>query len=276
MIYGKRGLLVRLLYLFTAVLFFCVNKAKRNNRSGIIVLCFHGVEENQKKKFARQMQIIEKRTVSIKNFYKPVKNNKQNLSICVTFDDAFANLLVNVIPIVDELHIPITIFIATDSLGTFPSWLQGSTHSDSKEMVMSVDQLLELKKNILVTFGSHTMSHPRLSQMQEDEMREELCLSRGTIQEIIHEQIYDLALPHGDYNDRVIRVAMEEGYKKIYTLDPIVYSCESNSAPHLVGRFSISPDVWPIEFYLTINGAYTWLYAWRSFVKNVSNLAHQR
>lgn len=275
MVHGKRGLLVRLLYLFAAVLYFFVNKVTRRNHGNVIVLAYHGVKKKQKKKFAQQMRMVDSHTVSGRCICQTEGNKNQSFLICVTFDDAFTNLLTNAIPVITELKIPITVFISTGSLGSFPSWLQGSRHPDSTEMVLSVEELLELKKNPLITFGSHTVSHPRLSQKPVEEMREELHVSRETLNEIIGENISNLALPHGDYSTDVVRVAIKEGYKRIYTLDPIVYSCESNSAPNLIGRFAISPDAWAIEFFLVINGAYAWLYAWRSFVKKIASLIHR-
>ncbi len=278
-IYGKRGLLVRLLYLVTALFFFCISKTIIKKRSNILVLCYHGVKGYQKNKFSRQMQRIKDRTVSINDLSKKsAKEHRKRLLLCVTFDDAFENLLTNAVPVTKALQIPVTIFIATGSLGCFPAWLQGSSHPDSTEMVMTAEQLLELKKNPLITFGSHTVNHPRLSLLQEKKMREELSVSRDIIQKIFCEPIpiNDIALPHGDYDDRVLRVATEEGYERIYTLEPLIYWSEINANHHLVGRFSMSPDVWPIEFFLTVNGAYSWLYNWRTFVNNVSKLAHRR
>ncbi len=276
-IYGKRGLLVRLLYLLTALLFFCISKTINKKCSKILILCYHGVKEYQKNKFSRQMQRIKDRTVSITDLSKKsAKEHRQKLLLCVTFDDAYKNLLTNAIPVTSALQIPVTIFIATGSLGRFPAWLQGSSHPDSTEMVMTAEQLLELKENPLITFGSHTVNHPRLSQLQEEKMREELSVSRNAIQKLFYKPINDLALPYGDYNDRVTRVATEEGYERIYTLEPLVYPSEINATPHLIGRFSMSPDVWPIEFFLTVNGAYSWLYKWRTFVNNIGKLAHRR
>ena len=127
-----------------------------------------------------------------------------------------------------------------------------------------------LKRNPQIAFGSHTMNHARLSQLQNKEIRQELRSSKDLISSIIGYQINELALPYGDYKENVIQIALEEGYQKIYTLEPAIYNSKIKFKSHIVGRFLMSPDVWLIEFYFTIKGAYGWLNYWRSLIKNKS------
>jgi peptidoglycan/xylan/chitin deacetylase (PgdA/CDA1 family) len=268
--YGKRGIAVRIIYLFVAALFFIIKKIKSNPQSGTIVLCYHGVTDIQRQRFICQMRMVGRRVIATKDLNNMQEYGHQAQTLCITFDDAFANLIPNVLPIINNLQIPITIFFATKSIGSFPTWLNETKHSDSCEMVMTVPQMLALKENPLIAFGSHTVSHPRLSQLQTEEIREELRSSRNTLKGILNIQIEDLALPHGDFNQEVLQIASEEGYKNIFTLEPVPYTPEVHPTSHKIGRFSMSPTVWPIEFYLTINGAYSWLAPWRSFIKKRS------
>jgi peptidoglycan/xylan/chitin deacetylase (PgdA/CDA1 family) len=265
--YGKRGIVVRIVYLFIAALFFIIIKIKKKQHTGTIVLCYHGVTEAQRERFSRQMCMVRRRTIATKDLNNMQEHAQQVSTICVTFDDAFANLISNVLPTINELQIPITIFIATKSIGSFPVWLDGTRHSDSCQMVMTVSQILALRENPFIAFGSHTSSHPRLSELRSEDIREELRSSRNTLKEILNDQIEDLALPHGNFNKEVLQIASEEGYNNIFTLEPVPYTSEANSIYPTIGRFSMSPMVWPIEFFLTINGAYSWLYTWRSFIK---------
>jgi peptidoglycan/xylan/chitin deacetylase (PgdA/CDA1 family) len=99
-----------------------------------------------------------------------------------------------------------------------------------------------------------------------NDLREQFRSSRRILEDILGERITAVALPHGAYNDAVIDVAIEEGYQKIYSLDPIVIGNDDRLSSPLIGRFSISPDDWIIEYYLTINGAYRWLAPWRTFL----------
>jgi peptidoglycan/xylan/chitin deacetylase (PgdA/CDA1 family) len=266
--YGKRGLFIRLAYLLVAIAFFFTSKIGRTKQKKKIVICYHGVKDIQKLRFYKQMVMIGRFVASKDLPSKSVHKNTHH-TVCVTFDDAFANLLSNVIPTIAYLNIPITIFIPTGSIGEIPKWLRGSEHPDSYEMVMSTTQILALKDESLVCFGSHTVDHLCLSKLGETDMRRQLRTSRENIARIIGKKITELALPHGCYNDVVVRLALEEGYENIYTLEPVLYDDDRTVSRHLIGRFSVSPDDWSAEFYLTINGAYVWLAQWRSFLNKI-------
>ena len=209
---------------------------------------------------------IKNRAISTKY----LANKLDNLSVCITFDDAFANLILNVVPIITEYQVPITIFIPAGNLGSPPEWLKNTDHTDRGEMVMTTIQLANLTDNPLVEFGSHTMNHRRLPELSEEEIRKELCLSRKIIGKITSRHIDAIALPHGAYNENIIQIALEEGYRQIFTLDPDVYIFQNRANIHRIGRYSISPDDWSIEFYLTINGAYSWLSKWRSLIRRAN------
>ena len=274
MVYSQRGMFLRLIYLVTALLCLIFSKIKRIQKSGYLILCYHGVEDMQRKSFADQVKRVSNRTVSTSNLDNPGGLHANELLICLTFDDSFVNLLSNVIPTVTELEIPITIFVPTGCLGTCPIWLSMTDHSDSNETILSVNQLSSLSKNPLVSFGSHTVNHPRLSTLNATEIREELLLSKKYIEKIVNHTVSELALPHGDYTVEVLNIAFELGYTKVYTLDPKIHSYVVNHQQQTIGRFSMSPDVWPIEFYLTVNGAYTWLFPWRAFIQKMKNCVY--
>lgn len=253
MVYAKRGKVVRLLYLLVACAYFSINKLFRSRKRGSVVLCYHGVTQCQQPAFARQMEEVTRNIVS-----------SGSLSVCLTFDDAFENLLLNVVPVITELEIPITIFIPTGCLGNCPSWLNG-VHPDSNEKIMTHEQISILSNSPFVTFGSHTVTHPHLTELDKEEIGKELHDSKRVVEDILGGEIEQLAYPHGDHNDDIDRVAFDLEYQKVYTLDPVV----QNTNDKVVGRFSMSPDVWPIEFFLTVKGAYSWLFPWRSFLKRI-------
>jgi len=254
-----------------SIFFFVVHRITGANKKKKIVLCYHGVTDTQKTKFYKQMAMVQNRVVASKDLDYPNEHKSQHMLVCLTFDDAFANLLSNVIPAITKLQIPITIFIPTGNLGKTPSWLQRSEHVDNQEMILSAMQIVALKANSLVRFGSHTVDHFHLSMLKEEEVRRQLLTSMEVISKILNTKVIELALPHGDYNEMVVQLAIEEGYEKIYTLEPVLYDDDHSADTPLLGRFSVSPDDWPIEFYLTTNGAYAWLAPWRTFCRNLRN-----
>jgi peptidoglycan/xylan/chitin deacetylase (PgdA/CDA1 family) len=192
--------------------------------------------------------------------------------VCITFDDAFANLLDNALPALKRYRIPAIVFAVADNLGEIPNWHMPQGHSESNEMVMTAEQLAAISKNSLVKIGSHTMTHPDLVKIRSEQIRTELVESKVKLESLLDICIEDLALPHGSYNEEVLTLAQEMGYKRIYTLDPQATDFEDGNP--IVGRFSMSPDAWNVEFMLTCAGAYAWLYPWRRFVRRLKGRIH--
>lgn len=264
-IYLRKGRLIRIFYgLISCVVWVAYRMVRKRTRC---VLCYHGISSKWKDRFALQVQSLSRmRGPSI----PASENSIANCRILPTFDDAFANLLDNAIPILERYRVPAVIFAVADNMGNHPRWTMPCGHPEIQEPTMKAAQLLEISKNPLIRIGSHTMTHPDLATIPEDRLRFELAESKRKLETIVGYPIEDLALPHGSYNDQVLLEALQAGYKRIYTLDPIPY--DQSSGNPLIGRFSMSPDLWRMEFRLTCAGAYSWLYPWRKVVRGIRTL----
>ncbi len=253
-VYGRRGNLIRILYLAGAAIWYVLTLGGRLGYNSIVVLCYHGIRPKQKQRFEQQMRRLNRGTPKVR----------------VTFDDAFENLLENALPLLNELHIPALVFAVPGNLGQSPQWDIAVDHPECKEKTMTAQQLKGVQ-NEWIAIGSHTQTHPDLSTLPPDQVRRELTESKRNLEQLLEKTVEDLALPHGACNDEVLRIAQEVGYGRIYTLEPKLNPC--NPGEGTMGRFSMSPDVWPIEFYLTCRGAYSWLRAFRRSVRFFRGLA---
>ncbi len=273
-VYGKRGVLVRLLYLMVAMLWYVLTLRGRLGCGSVVVLCYHGIPFDYRKGFQWQMSHISGKTVENPALVRAeTSQTMERPKICITFDDAFANLLDNALPALEQYRIPAIIFPVADNLGEKPQWHMLQGHPESNERIMTPKQLAAMSKNSLIKIGSHTLTHPELATIQSEQIRTELVESKKKLESALSICVEDVALPHGSYNDEVLTLAQELEYKRIYTLDPKVY--DSGSENPIVGRFSMSPDVWKIEFMLTCAGAYAWLYPWRRFIRQFRQCIHR-
>jgi peptidoglycan/xylan/chitin deacetylase (PgdA/CDA1 family) len=261
--YAKKGLLVRLAYLFIALCSFIMQRAF-GRPVGVVVLCFHSVITKQRPAFERQMQYIKKRAVSLDSI-KDASDTRA--PVVVTFDDAFECLLENVVPVVRDLQVPIAIFAVSGNLGKTPAWLSGSGHPDASLPTMSAEQLRQLAGQPGFVIGSHSTSHRRLGDLPAAEVEFELTTSKASLENVLGVTCDHLALPHGSYRPEVIQLAIRHDYRSVLTLDEI--ALPSRWPAGTVGRFSVSPDMWMIEFMLTVHSAYSWLYAWRSWIRRL-------
>jgi peptidoglycan/xylan/chitin deacetylase (PgdA/CDA1 family)/lipid II:glycine glycyltransferase (peptidoglycan interpeptide bridge formation enzyme) len=239
----------------------------RFRRDGVVALCYHGVSAKQRERFAWQMSKIRSRVVDLAECRASTSSCAKLPYVSMTFDDAFANLMENALPILEQYQIPATIFAVADNLGCLPRWEMPDGHPESTERTMTDEQLVTVSKNPLIRIGSHTLTHPDLTRIRPDQLKTELIDSKRRLEQLLGNPIEDLALPFGSYDQEVLRMAREAGYKRIYTVD--TRPANPMSQEPVTGRFAMSPDVWKIEFILTCAGVYAWLYPWRRFIHRV-------
>jgi peptidoglycan/xylan/chitin deacetylase (PgdA/CDA1 family) len=256
-VYAKRGILLRLIYLVFAACWYALTLCGRISRCPLIVLYYHGIPAGMRDKFDWQIQKLSKWKSPTSCTGSKCREGIYR-GVHVTFDDAFANLIDNALPVLENYKVPATIFAVADNLGCLPRWEMPDGHPELTEMTMTTEQLLAVSKNPLFRIGSHTMTHPYLAKIRPDQLKKELIDSKLRLEQLLGNPIEDLALPFGSYNQEVFRTAREAGYKRIYTVD--AKTVNPMSEEPVMGRFSMSPDVWKIEFILTCAGAYSWLF----------------
>ncbi len=255
--YGKRGLVARCLYLLVALAWFTITLGGRIGRGSVVVLCYHGVSRAHRQSFARQMAGLARRAVSLAELGRAGSYRwGVRPRVCVTFDDGFENLLENAVPVLERLAVPATIFVVPQNGGCCPRWRMTAGHPEAHERLLDAAQIHSLAKNPGWHVGSHTLTHANLLSLSATDVRRELAESKAVLEKMLHVPVTALAFPHGACNDVIIAEARRVGYVWICTLEPRLYR---RGDENRVGRFSMSPEVWPLEFHLTCAGAYAWL-----------------
>ncbi len=266
-VYDRRGLAVRLVYLTIAIVWWLVTAGGRISKTRVVTLCYHGVTARQKNRFTKQMALISRRTISCNQNCSQHKTIAARPAVCITFDDAFANLLDNALPITCKLEIPVTVFAVTENMGSIPRWKIKPDHPDAKEITMTREQLKRASNELGCSIASHTATHPRLSVLTDEAVERELIQSKAALENLLGESVYDFAFPNGACNEKLIRTAFECGYHRVYTLSPD--AVEESEDQQVIARMKMTPDVWPIEFLLTVTGAYAWIYSLRQLTKGL-------
>lgn len=266
-VYARRGLIPRVIMLAIALLCWLLTGLGRLRSARVITLCYHGVTGAQRSSFRRQMTYIARRATS-----RPDAARRRSVAfaqprVCVTFDDAFANLLDNALPITRALDIPVTVFVPTACLGAPPSWPIAPDHPDAGQPVMTRAQIERLAADDLCRFGSHSATHPILPGLPIADVRSELVASKAALQQIVQRPVSDFAFPYGACDRRLIDEARSAGYVRMFTLD--LPPCLKRHDATVIPRMSMSPDAWFIEFRLTVCGAYDWLVAGRRLLRQL-------
>jgi len=227
----------------------------RKARKRAIVLAYHSVTDEQRSKFASQMDVLIRNAEPVRADIDacPVQGERY---AAVTFDDGFQNIVDNALPELKKRNIPSTLFVVTESLGGNRGWEHLGGDDTRQEKVMSVEQLRELSPD-LVTIGSHTMTHPLLPSIDKSRLQQELAGSRLKLKQILNREVNLLSFPYGGFNDTVIEGCREAGYERVFTALPVF--AFSQPGEFVTGRVGTAPTDWPIEFRLKLAGAFRWL-----------------
>ena len=69
-----------------------------------------------------------------------------------------------------------------------------------------------------IDIGSHTWSHPRLTELDEDDCLAEMTRSRELLGDLLHQRVDHLAYPRGLHDATARRSAEQAGYTHSFTL----------------------------------------------------------
>ncbi len=81
---------------------------------------------------------------------------------------------------------------------------------------VSWEEVHEMARN-RIEFGSHTLTHPILTNVGDEQLRQELTESRTHIEAVLRRRIEQFCYPNGDYNERVTSEVSRAGYVSAVT-----------------------------------------------------------
>jgi peptidoglycan/xylan/chitin deacetylase (PgdA/CDA1 family) len=173
-------------------------------------------------------------------------------AIAVTFDDAYASILEAGLPVLEQFGVPATVFVPTDAASEsgrmawseLAQWVGGEHEHELR--CMSWDQLRKLSERGW-EIGSHTCSHPHLTEIGEEQAAAELRASRAACEEELQRSCTALAYPFGSYDATVMEIVGAAGYRAAVTLDERIAEPLRGRGPLEIPREAIYRATgWPV------------------------------
>jgi peptidoglycan/xylan/chitin deacetylase (PgdA/CDA1 family) len=198
--------------------------------SDLLVLCYHGISETwpastsvRPGDFEQQLTEFTRRGFRGATISAALQAPPAERTLVVTFDDAHSSVLELAAPIMARLGIPGTVYVPTaypDSerlMGWegYDVWL--GTEHEQELRCMGWEQLRGLAASGW-EIGSHTKTHPRLSKIGDQPIKDELTDSRRECEEKMGAPCTSIAYPYSDYDERAVRAAAEAGYQSAVTV----------------------------------------------------------
>jgi peptidoglycan/xylan/chitin deacetylase (PgdA/CDA1 family) len=222
-------------------------------RALCVILYYHSVPVEERRAFASQMDMIRRLSTPVDlNCLDALEPGKQYTAI--TFDDAFADVIDNAIPELISRGIPARIFVTVAALARSAAWWPAGA-PERRRPIATVGQIQNLPRG-LISVGSHTMTHPQLSKLDEARIRYELVESKRQLESIVEHSVDTLSFPYGDFSAEVIRCSHESGYQTAFTTVHS-FACSPRES-YLLGRIKTDPSDWPAEYVVKILGGYVW------------------
>ena len=171
-----------------------------------MILMYHNVDEKagfntvSAENFERQLQYVKEHW-HLTDMGTYVRECRANPCVAtVTFDDAYVCINTHVFPVIQELDIPITVFVPVSHVGKYNQWDELSA-GYQKISVLSWDEIEQLSQHPLVTFGSHGMSHTSFGKLSRNQIESELKESKEILESHLQCKIDYFAFPYGQRKD---------------------------------------------------------------------------
>ncbi|HEU4894819.1 MAG TPA: polysaccharide deacetylase family protein [Acidimicrobiia bacterium] len=176
-------------------------------------------------------------------------SNLPEQAFAVTLDDGYQDNYFHARPVLAELGLRATVYLVSsmiDSDRPFP-WLKldGPDDFDELDLHMTSAQLEDSRD--VFTYGSHTMTHPMLSELATDAAREEIEGSKSSLESRLGSEVTTFCYPAGNFNAQTLDLVREAGYRAA-VVTPNRHIPETMHTLHRVGIYShITPRLFAIK-----------------------------
>lgn len=198
----------------------------RRGHQDVIVLCYHAVSPSWDAAISVTPAALESQLTALvrggwrgTTFRNAVLSPPWRRTLAVTFDDAFLSVLEFAHPILAKLHLPATVFAPTSFLSDdrrrleWPGIDEWVGTPDEPELDCMSWRDLRFLAGSGWEIGSHSRTHRRLTQLDDDELRTELEESRKECTARVGIPCDTFAYPYGDVDPRVARMTAAAGYR---------------------------------------------------------------
>jgi peptidoglycan/xylan/chitin deacetylase (PgdA/CDA1 family) len=138
--------------------------------------------------------------------------------VTVTFDDGFRSAAV-AFPGLRSLGVPVQLFICSGyARDGAPLRIPELAGDDPDELATMTWDEIRAHADDGIAIGAHTVSHPHLPALSDEEVLRELRDSKAEIEAALNRPCPDFAFPYGEHDARVRAAAQSVGFRRAYAL----------------------------------------------------------
>ena len=198
----------------------------RAPQAGLRILLYHRVADDgdplavSPRRFREQMDHLAEagfRVVSLGEAVELLDSGAvPQRTIGLTFDDGFADVRDEALPVLKRHGFRATVFVATG--------VTSGRHSfrwyERQPRVLGWDEVVELDREGTLNFEAHTVSHPNLLSLDDATAAAEIGESRKELARALGRDVTAFAYPAGLYGERERRLVAAAGYSAAVSCEP--------------------------------------------------------
>lgn len=219
--------------------------------------------------FNKQMEYLYEhnyKPLSIQEYIECVNDKKgfPDKSLLITFDDGYKNVQRLAYAVLEKYSFSAAVFVACEYIGTarrFPGdeKIPLPENVSDELMPLSWEQIRNMEG--LVTMGSHTLSHPSLARLSQEEIHREVNESKKIIEQETGKEVLSFAYPggiqrYGAFSDLTREQLIDAGYKIAFNSE--IGRNRGGSDPYLQNRIAVEERDSLSVFQGKLVGAYDW------------------
>lgn len=210
--------------------------------------------------FEEQMKCLREHgysSIGISELPAAMKNGTgDRRPVVITFDDGYRDFLDNALPILEKYGFRASVFIVTGMMGS------RSSMSDGKDF-LDWEEVRKLRKRG-VTFGSHTVNHLKLKNLQLKEMEVEIVDSKKEIESRFGEPVEAFSYPYAfpeereDFLEAYFGLLERSGYR--FGVTTVIGRVGEGDNLLALKRVPVNEYDDPALFKAKLDGGYDWVH----------------
>jgi peptidoglycan/xylan/chitin deacetylase (PgdA/CDA1 family) len=179
-------------------------------------------------KFHLHLKILERHGylgVSMEEGLPFLRGEKRGRIAILTFDDGYLDTFEEALPALLDRRFTATCYFVAGGLGGFNAW-----DSDEVRVRKPLMDLHRARRWLAAGMGvgSHTVSHPRLTQLDRHSMQREIFESKTMLEQALGIPVDHFCFPYGDHDAACVGAVTEAGYSTAVTTRRGVVRCGAN------------------------------------------------
>lgn len=229
----------------------------RPRRPGVPILMYHQVAAHRPgsplnkwrvtpERFAAHLRLLASggwRGVSLRDWLETPEPPGRR--VVITFDDGFAALVPNALPLLREHGFSATVFVVAGKLGGENDW-DGERPGDALLDAAGVRALAEAGLEI----GSHGATHRALPECDDARLREEVAGSKALLEGVTGGPVVSFCYPYGACDDRAAAAVRDAGYRAATVIRGGI--ARDLSDPHRLKRVAVRGTDTLLDFRLAL------------------------